>query len=72
MVMLRDWLSRLMASGRAPAQGAQLSARQAEAADRLIAEGNRAENEGRLREACELFGDRLTSIVADLNRVLAA
>ena len=55
MVMLRDWLSRLMASGRAPAQGAQLSARQAEAADRLIAEGNRAENEGRLREACELF-----------------
>ena len=55
MVMLRDWLSRLMASGRAPAQGAQLSARQAEAADRLIAEGNRAENEGRLREACELY-----------------
>jgi len=53
--MLRDWLNRLMPSGRAPAQRGRSPAPPDEAADRLIAEGNRAENDGRLREACALY-----------------
>lgn len=53
--MLRDWLNRLMPSGRAPAQRARSPAPPEEAATRLIAEGNRAENDGRLREACVLY-----------------
>src|SRR6266705_5861885 len=36
-----------------PHSRAAVSARQA--ADRLIADGNRAEKQGRLREACELY-----------------
>jgi predicted O-linked N-acetylglucosamine transferase (SPINDLY family) len=54
-MMLRDWLSRLTGSRQTPEQGARSSARPEEAVERLIAEGNRAENEGRLREACELY-----------------
>jgi tetratricopeptide (TPR) repeat protein len=50
--MLRDLLKRLLPSGRAPAAGMHPE----KAADRLIAEGNRAETEGRLREARELYG----------------
>ena len=53
--MLRDWLIRLMAPGQAPGQGVRSPAPADAAVDRLIAEGNRAENEGRLREACELY-----------------
>ena len=53
--MLRDWLNRLMPSGRALAQRARSLTPPDEAADRLIAEGNRAENDGRLREACALY-----------------
>jgi predicted O-linked N-acetylglucosamine transferase (SPINDLY family) len=50
--MLRDFLNRLMPSRRAPAAGMHPE----KAADRLIAEGNRAETEGKLREARELYG----------------
>ena len=50
--MLRDFLNRLMPTRRAPAAGMHPE----EAADRLIAEGNRAETEGKLREACKLYG----------------
>lgn len=53
--MLRDWLNRLLPSGRAPARRGRSPASTEEAADRLIAEGNRAENDGRLREACVLY-----------------
>ena len=53
--MLRDWLNRLLPTGRAPAQRGRSPAPPDEAVDRLIAEGNRAENDGRLREACALY-----------------
>ena len=50
--MLRDFLSRLIPSRRASAAGTHPE----QVASRLIAEGNRAETEGRLRDACELYG----------------
>jgi predicted O-linked N-acetylglucosamine transferase (SPINDLY family) len=53
--MLRNLLKRLMPSGGEPAQRARSPAPPYEAADRLIAEGNRAENDGRLPEACVLY-----------------
>src|SRR5262245_12570672 len=54
--MLRDFLNRLKFPGRGAARPRAASRRTAiETADRLIVEGNRAESEGRLREACELY-----------------
>ncbi len=53
--MLRALLKRLVPSGREPAQRAPSPAPLHEAADSLIAEGNRAENDGKLREACEFY-----------------
>jgi predicted O-linked N-acetylglucosamine transferase (SPINDLY family) len=51
--MLRDFLNRLLPARRLPV--ARVGAGLEEAAERLIADGNRAEREGRLREACELY-----------------
>lgn len=48
--MLREFLSRLLPSGRA-ASGRPAN----EAADRLVAEGNLAEDAGKLEEACEHY-----------------
>src|SRR5262245_4619598 len=54
--MLRDFLNRLKFPGRGAARPRAASRRTAiETADQLIVEGNRAESEGRLREACELY-----------------
>ena len=53
--MMRELLKRLVPSRGAPAQRAPSPARLNEAADPLIAEGNRAENDGKLREACEFY-----------------
>lgn len=52
MRWLRDRLARL---GRAPAPPARTRASAVHAADRLIAEGNQAEKDGGLREACEFY-----------------
>jgi len=53
--MVRKLLNRLLSRGRAPAPGGPSPAPREETADRLIAEGNQAEKEGRSREACELY-----------------
>ena len=53
--MLRKLLNRLLSTGRAPAARGPSPAPREEAADRLIAEGNRAENAGRVQEACERY-----------------
>lgn len=51
--MLRKLLNRLVPSNRAPETGAAAFAQ--DAADQLIARGNRAETEGNLHEACEQY-----------------
>ena len=53
--MVRKLLNRLLAMGRAPAPRGPSPAPPQEAADRLIAEGNRAEGAGRVEEACERY-----------------
>ena len=53
--MLRKLLNRLLSSGRAPVARAPSPAPREDAADRLIAEGNRAEGAGRVQEACERY-----------------
>jgi len=53
--MLRKLLNRLLSTGRAPAARGPSPAPRKEAADRLIAEGNRAEGAGRAQEACERY-----------------
>jgi len=53
--MVRKLWDRLARFGRAPAPNARSAASALDAADRLIAEGNQAEKESRLREACELY-----------------
>lgn len=52
--MQRLW-DRLARFGRALSPGAAAPSATLEAADRLIVEGNQAEREGRLREACESY-----------------
>lgn len=53
--MVRKLLNRLLSMGRAPAPRGPSQAPREEAADRLIAEGNRAEGAGRVQEACERY-----------------
>jgi len=53
--MLRKLLNRLLSTGRAPAARGPSPAPREEAADRLIAEGNRAEGAGRVEEACKRY-----------------
>lgn len=53
--MLRKLLNRLASIVRAPEPGARSPALSHEAADRLIAEGNRAEAAGKVEEACERY-----------------
>lgn len=54
-VVLRRLLSRLNPFGRAPGRPTPPAASAKEAADRLLAEGNQAEKDRRLDEACELY-----------------
>jgi predicted O-linked N-acetylglucosamine transferase (SPINDLY family) len=58
MRWLRDRLARL---GRAPAPSARTPASAVHAADRLIAEGNQTEKDGRLREACEFYREAVAA-----------
>jgi tetratricopeptide (TPR) repeat protein len=53
--MLRKLLNRLLSTGRAPAARGPSPAPREEAAERLIAEGNRAEGAGRVEEACKRY-----------------
>ena len=53
--MLRKLLNRLLSTGRAPVARDPTPAPREAAADRLIAEGNRAEGAGRVQEACERY-----------------
>jgi hypothetical protein len=54
-VGLRKWWNGLAHRGRGPALHLGFAARPEETADRLIAEGNQAEKDGRLHDACELY-----------------
>ena len=53
--MVRKLLNRLLSMRRVPEPRGPSPASREEAADRLIAEGNRAEGAGRVGEACELY-----------------
>lgn len=53
--MLRELLNRLLSTGRAPVARDPTPAPREEAADRLIAAGNRAEGAGQVQEACERY-----------------
>jgi predicted O-linked N-acetylglucosamine transferase (SPINDLY family) len=53
--MLRKLLNRLLSTGRAPVARGPSPAPREESADRLIADGNRAEGAGRVQEACERY-----------------
>jgi predicted O-linked N-acetylglucosamine transferase (SPINDLY family) len=52
---VRKLLNRLLGTGAAPAPGAPSETAPRETADRLIAAGNRAEEAGRVEEACERY-----------------
>jgi len=62
--MLRKLLSRLLSSGHAPVTREPSPAPREEAADRLIAEGNRAEGAGRVQEACERYREAVQAAPA--------
>jgi predicted O-linked N-acetylglucosamine transferase (SPINDLY family) len=53
--MVRKLLNRLLSMGRAPVPRGPSAAPREETADRLIAEGNRAEGAGRVQDACERY-----------------
>jgi predicted O-linked N-acetylglucosamine transferase (SPINDLY family) len=60
--MVRKLLNCLVSIVRAPGSGARSPVSPREAADRLIAEGNRAEDAGKVEEACERYREAVRAV----------